>query len=140
MAVELLFFQTDSLESAHLALEVERRAYQELFGSGPDGFLVTDPEGIILRANLRARELFRCPPEDLVGQPFPTLVHPGDRRSLETVVEGLASGTWDSKWIGSALRAAGDPFRTAVAVRHADSGVYRVQWALRDISRCPWEN
>jgi hypothetical protein len=35
VAVEALYFQTDGLEAAHMALEVERRAYQELFEAGP---------------------------------------------------------------------------------------------------------
>ena len=51
MAVEELYFQAESLESAHVALEIERRSYQELFDGGPDGYLVTDPRGVILRAN-----------------------------------------------------------------------------------------
>ena len=37
VAVEELYFQTESLESAHQALEIERRSYQELFDGGPDG-------------------------------------------------------------------------------------------------------
>jgi PAS domain-containing protein len=65
-AVEELYFQSESLESAHLALEIERRSYQELFEGGPDGYLVTDPGGVILRANQRAGTLFGCSADDLV--------------------------------------------------------------------------
>jgi PAS domain-containing protein len=82
VAVEALYFQADSLEATHMALEVERRAYQELFESGPDGLLVSDPDGVIVRANARAGELFLCPAEDLVGHPLPALVRPEDRASL----------------------------------------------------------
>jgi hypothetical protein len=58
--VEELYFQAESLESAHLALEIERRTYQELFEGGPDGYMVTDPESMILCAN-RASGAIRPP-------------------------------------------------------------------------------
>jgi PAS domain S-box-containing protein len=140
VAVEELYFQTDSLESAHLALEVERRAYQELFEGGPDGYLVTDPQGLVLRANSRAGELFDCEAEDLVGHPLPDLALDHDRASLGAAIVGLEVADWDAEWIGEAVRSSGTPFRmalTAAVVRHADGSAYRVQWSVRDISRRP---
>jgi PAS domain S-box-containing protein len=140
VAVEALYFQTDSLEAAHLALEVERRAYQELFERGPDGHLVTDPNGLIIRANARAGELFACPAEDLVGHPLPALVRPEDQAALEAAILGLEIAEWDAEWVGAALRAKGEKFQlalTAAVIRHSDRSVYRVQWSARDISRRP---
>lgn len=140
VAVEELYFQTDSLEAAHLALEIERRAYQELFESGPDGHLVTDPQGLIVRANARAGGLFACATEDLVGQPLPALVSPEDRPALEAAIGGLEIADWNAEWIGEAIRAWGAQFRmalTAAAVRHSDRSVYRIQWSARDISLRP---
>lgn len=139
-AVEELYFQTDSLEVAHMALEVERRAYQELFESGPDGYLVTDPDGLIVRANGRSGGLFACATEELVGQPLPALVDPGDRPALEAAIGGLEIADWNAEWIGEGVRASGARFRmalTAAVVRHSDRSVYRVQWSVRDISLRP---
>jgi PAS domain S-box-containing protein len=138
VAVEALYFQTDSLEAAHLALEVERRAYWEQFETGPDGHLVTDPDGIIIRANARVGDLFACTADELVGQPLPALVH--QRASLEAAIQRLATAEWEAEWIGQAVRARGAPFQvafTASAVRHGDDSVYRLQWAVRDISQRP---
>jgi len=138
VAVEALYLQTDSLEAAHLALEVERRAYQELFERGPDGHLVTDPNGLIIRANGRAGALFACSAEDLVGHPLPALMRPEDRAGLEVAIRELEIAEWDAEWVGAALRAKGERFQmalTAAVVRHADRSVYRVQWSARDISR-----
>ena len=140
VAVEELYFQTDSLEAAHLALEVERRAYQELFERGPDGHLVTDPNGLIIRANARAGELFVCAAEDLVGHPLPALVRPDNRAALEAAIRGFEVADWDAEWVGTAVRAEGETFQTALTaavVRHTDRSVYRVQWSVRDISRRP---
>jgi PAS domain S-box-containing protein len=140
VAVEALYFQTDSLEAAHLALEVERRAYRELFEAGPDGLLVSDPDGVIVRANVRAAELFGCSVEDLVGHPLPALVRPADSASLAAAIAGFEVADWDAEWVGQAVRAEGPPFqvaRPAAVVRHGDRSVYRVQWSVRDISRRP---
>jgi PAS domain S-box-containing protein len=139
-AVEELYFQAESLEAAHQALEIERRSYQELFEGGPDGYLVTAPEGMILRANRRAGELFACTDEDLVGQMLPTLIHPDHRASLQAALGAFELRDWDSEWIGQAVSADGFGFSlalTAAVVRHADGSVYRVRWSLRDISRRP---
>jgi PAS domain S-box-containing protein len=140
VAVEALYFQTDSLEAAHLALEVERRAYREQFEADPDGHLVTDPDGMIIRANARAGELFACPADNLVGEPLPALVADRDRASLEAAIHGLEVAEWKAEWIGRAVRAHGSPFEvalTAAVVRHPDGSAYRVQWSVRDISRRP---
>jgi PAS domain S-box-containing protein len=138
VAVEELYFQAESLESAHLALEVERKAYQELFDGGPDGYLVTDPRGVILRANRPVGVLFNCEPANLVGEMLPNLMRPEDQASLSAALSALSRGDWSGEWIGEAVPAAGMPFRMALTVaviRHADRSVYRARWSLRDISR-----
>jgi hypothetical protein len=61
---------------------------------------VTDPGGVILRANQRAGESFACAPQDLVGQPLPDLMAPDDRGSLEAGIGGLEIAEWDAEWIG----------------------------------------
>ncbi|HEU5042411.1 MAG TPA: PAS domain-containing protein [Gemmatimonadales bacterium] len=139
-AVEELYFQTESLESAHVALEIERRSYQELFEGGPDGYLVTDPGGVILRANGRAGALFTCSADDLVGERLTALMAPEDRVSLERALRRFETGDREEEWIGLAVPATGSPFQaalTAAVVRHADRSVYRVRWSVRDVSRRP---
>jgi PAS domain-containing protein len=141
VAVEKLYSQAQSLEAAHQALEIERRSYQELFEGGPDGNLVTDPDGVILRANRLAGELFACPVEDLVGELLPALVHHQHRPSLQSAIAAFELHDWDGEWIGQSVSAAGKPFSlalTAAVVRHADDdSVYRVRWSLRDVSTRP---
>jgi len=140
IAVERLYVQAESLEMAHQALEIERRAYQELFEGGPDGYLVTDPEGLILRANRRAGELFACSAEDLVGELLPALVQDQHRPSLEAAIAAFELRDWDGEWIGQGVSAAGLPFSlalTAAVVHHSDGSVYRVRWSLRDVSHRP---
>jgi PAS domain S-box-containing protein len=139
-AVEELYLQSETLESAHLALEVERRSYQELFDGGPDGYLVTDPDGVILRANQRAATLFGSAADDLVGELLPALVAPDDRGSLGRLIGRFASRDREDEWIGLAVPASGSPFQvalTSAVVRHDDRSVYRIRWSVRDVSRRP---
>ncbi len=138
VAVEELYFQSESLQSSHAALEIERRAYQELFDGGPDGYLVTDPQGVILRANQRAIAFFACPLDDLVGEMLPNLVRPEDRASLQAAMAARSFSDSEEEWIGDALPVVGLPFRlalTSAVVRHSDGSVYRIRWSLRNISR-----
>lgn len=140
VAVEQLYLQAESLEAAHQALEIERRSYQEQFDAGPDGFLVTDPDGMILRANRRAGELFACAADDLVGELLPSLVTEEHRPTLQAAIAAFALGDWSGEWIGQAVTAVDRGFAlalTAAVVRHADGTVYRVRWSLRDVSRRP---
>ena len=140
IAVEELYFQAESLESAHQALEIERRSYQELFDGGPDGYLVTDPNGVIFRANARAGELFACEADDLVGRVLPTLVESRHRPLLQATIVRPEAEDPSAEWIGQGVASSGTPFSlamTAAVVRHADGSVYRIRWSLRDISRRP---
>ncbi len=140
VAVEELYLQAASLEAAHQALEIERRSYQELFEGGPYGYLVTDPDGMILRANQLAGELFACSADDLVGQQLPSLVHENHRATLQAAISAFELRDWDAEWIGEAVSADRAPFSlalTAAVVRHGDRSVYRVRWSLRDVSRRP---
>lgn len=57
----------EELRSAHQALEAEQRRYRDLFDSAPDGYLVTDLEGVIEEANLAAETLLGVSSESLNG-------------------------------------------------------------------------
>jgi PAS domain-containing protein len=138
VAVEQLYLQADTLEAAHQALEIERRSYQEQFDAGPDGHLVTDPDGMILRANRQAGQLFACGEDELVGELLSALVSDEHRPSLQAAVIAFELGDWKGEWIGDGVTAGSHRFAlalTAAVVRHDDGSVYRLRWSLRDVSR-----
>ena len=68
-SVELLE-QNEEMALNRLKLEEERGRYQELFDFAPDGYLVTDTEGIILEANIAATNLFNTSKLLLIGMPL----------------------------------------------------------------------
>jgi PAS domain S-box-containing protein len=62
-----------------MELGAYRLRYQELFEFAPDGYLVTDGQGLILEANHAAAAVLRCPKEFLVGKPLGLFVASGHR-------------------------------------------------------------
>lgn len=75
VAHEELCQQDESLQSAYLTIESERQRYLELFNSAPDGYLVTDPVGVVREANLAASDLLRS---GLIGMPISAFFDEGD--------------------------------------------------------------
>ena len=58
VALEELQQQNEELRLAQIAAEAQRQRYQELFEFAPNGYLVTDDQGIIQEANCVAANLF----------------------------------------------------------------------------------
>ncbi|MGH9353413.1 MAG: PAS domain-containing protein, partial [Terriglobia bacterium] len=52
--------------------------YEELFESLPDGIVVTDPEGRVIRINNQAGRLFGYAPDEITGQHHSKLYTPED--------------------------------------------------------------
>ena len=59
-----------ALAETRQATEIDRRRFQDLFNSAPDGYVITDAEGIILEANATASNWLGVSIEQLVGQSF----------------------------------------------------------------------
>src|SRR5579884_709727 len=75
----------DSLSDLQRALEQAQAnlvRYQELFDFAPDGYLVTDLQGIILQANHAAAAMLGTRKEFVVGKPLLFYVANGDRRGI----------------------------------------------------------
>gem|GEM_PF-7016153 len=68
-ANEEIKLQNEALFRIRVALDDERRRYQDMFDCAPDAYLVTKPCGSILEANRMAGELFGVAPQRLVGKP-----------------------------------------------------------------------
>src|SRR5262245_15130376 len=60
--------QNEALAAARLTAEAERQRYQELFDFAPDGYLVTDADGIIQEANRAAAALLGVPQPHLLDK------------------------------------------------------------------------
>ncbi|MEO3705380.1 PAS domain-containing protein [Trichormus azollae] len=70
VAAEELYEQNEELIQTRNLLEKERQHYQELFEFAPDGYLVTNQQGIIQKANHTAAQLLNIAQNFLVGKPI----------------------------------------------------------------------
>src|SRR5215208_1809358 len=57
VAQEEMTQQNEELRDARVQIEAERQRYRELFERAPDGYLVTDPAGIVVEANRPAARM-----------------------------------------------------------------------------------
>ena len=82
VAAEELHAQTEALTAAQHELEVVAVRYRELFDLAPDGYLVTDINGVILEANHAATDMLGASETRLSGTPIVAFVEDTDRRLI----------------------------------------------------------
>ena len=138
VALEELNQQNCELTVTRRDLEAERRRYRELFDHAPDGYLITDTNGLIQEANEMAATLFGTAKHVLVGKPLSVYVAESDRLTFRHRVNRLKSGKVDRFQEWEILLAPRN--QQSIAVAMTVSVVYSPQgepqtlrWILRDI-------
>jgi PAS domain S-box-containing protein len=141
VATEELQQQNDELAATRGLVEAERRHFQELFESAPDGYLVTDMRGIIQEANTNAAKLLHMRQDFLTGKPIFLYVvkeeHPSLYENLARLERGQAWLHWEAVMQpreGAAFHAA----LTIAAVRDlatADQRLMGLRWLIRDVTK-----
>ncbi|XHX77115.1 MAG: ATP-binding protein [Stenomitos frigidus ULC029] len=129
--------QYDELLSTRQALEEERQRYQELFDFAPDGYLVTDVQGTIQKANQAAGSLFNVPPGFLTGKPLTLFVAKNDRRAFYTYLTALRTAAQPRNWDLHLQPRDGAIFPAVIAtsaVRSRDGTLMGWRWLLRDLT------
>ncbi|HEU4881893.1 MAG TPA: ATP-binding protein, partial [Longimicrobium sp.] len=116
-------------------LEVEGEQLAELFRLAPDGYLVTDPAGVIQEANRAACALLGEPEGGLAGRSLAGFLTPARRPLLERRLAALRRGEEGAEWEMRFSPREGPYVDAAVAAApvHDDGGgVIGVRWMLRD--------
>jgi PAS domain S-box-containing protein len=124
----------DALEKA----EAERRHYQDLFAFAPDGYLVTDPEGVLLEANHAAAGMLGISLQSSSGIPLADLIAPEDRAAFcSCLAEQGASGA-PGECEARLPSGTGGPFHASLRVdarRDPEGRPLALRWLIRDITR-----
>jgi len=152
---------SEELVAVHNDLEASRLRYRDLFESAPDGYLVTDPVGVVRRANRAAVDLLGMHEEMLRDSDLVTYVAGGDRAEFHRRMDRVRAGEdpggveWQvhvrSRANADIDRASVDIDRASVDIDRASDGIFPaaltvspirdregvltgLRWLLRDIS------
>lgn len=129
-----LQLQNQRLVDAQQQIEVERQRYQALFELAPDGYLVTDCQGIIYHANKAAAALFAVPQANLLRKPLVVFVEASDRPQFQLrLTQPKNAQTWKmsiSQRFGPSVKVA---IATATIQGEQGQGT-AILWSLRPVS------
>ena len=126
-SAEELSSQNDELVATRALVAAERQHYQELFDLATDGYLVTNPHGIIRESNPNAAKLLRVRQDFLVGKPIILFMLKQERLSFYQRLFRLRHGETVLNWETEIQPGDQAPFHaelTALAYtgRHGASG------------------
>ena len=136
VAEEEQYQQNEALAAARLSAEAERQRYQELFDFAPDGYLVTDSDGIIQEANRAAAALLGVPQPRLLDKPLTAFIAEEERQAFSAFLPQLRQleGMQDCEIRLQPIAGATFPAELTVATIRTPQGVVGLRWLLRDIS------
>ena len=129
--------QNDELFDTRMAVEVERKRYQDLFEFAPDGYLVTDMQGNILEANQAAAKQLNNPVAALVGKVITDFVHAEQRRSFQADLISMGTESAARKWEVRLAPKNSIPFDTVLtvgAVRAEQGSPIGLRWLIHDVT------
>ncbi|RPI29998.1 MAG: PAS domain-containing protein, partial [Chloroflexota bacterium] len=138
VASEELRQQNEELAEANHTIEVERRRYRDLFEMAPDGYLVTNLQGVIIEANQAAADMLNVPKDKIASKPLVVYVSQDNNTEFLTLLTGLKQGN-PSASIELKMSPRHRPFfdadlRVASATPTTSSGSPYLLWLLRDVS------
>ncbi|MCC5634476.1 helix-turn-helix domain-containing protein [Nostoc sp. CHAB 5844] len=136
LAAEELYQQNEALKETQNLLETERQHYQDLFEYAPDGYLVTNTEGIIQNANLTAAKLLNISKQFLIGKAMINFVCLEERQHFRRELNQLCHTDRAKELVIRLQQRHGEYFDAALTVtvvRNQESQAVCLLWLLRNI-------
>ena len=136
--VEELRVTTEDQIDQHRILQYEQERYQDLFDFAPDGYLVTDLSGKILKANQAILELLGISHEFIVPKPLDVFVDPSHKEIFYRQLDYLSSSDYvKNTWEITLINRQGGSFPAEITVIRNINLISRetqLFWMIRDIS------
>jgi PAS domain S-box-containing protein len=131
--------QNRALTASQTELEFERRRYLDLFDLAPDGYLVTDLNGLIQEVNLAACRILRQSSGFLRHLPLVQFFVWEDRQRLRDLVSRLQqSPREETESIEVRLRGGAGPTPCSITINTVPgperTGVVGLRWLIRDVT------
>jgi PAS domain S-box-containing protein len=137
MAEEDLIRQNEELAATRRLAEAERYRYQELFEGAPDGYIVTNAQGVVEEANRVAAALLQASPKLLSGKPLVTQVAETERKAFHALLNQMATSRRVQGWELTLQGRRQEPIVVSVTVetvQNPDNAPHVLRWQMRDIS------
>jgi len=128
----------EELTNVRDLIQAERQRYQDLFESAPDGYVVTDVNGIIQTVNRAATTMLGTHQQTLLGAPFEDFIEPGERDFFRAKLKEMQKTSARHHWEARICPEDRMQFYAAlsvVAVHQPWSGQETFRWLMRDISQ-----
>jgi len=134
--IKELIEQNQKFTAAQRVLEAERQRYQEWFDLAPDGYLMTDPNGLIWEVNRAAAALLNTSREVLIGKPLAAVTVEGDRKRLIKMLNRLQKGKVVCEFELLVKPQSNPPLPVALSVAAMPDagGRLSLRWLLRDLT------
>ena len=135
IVTEELQQQKEEMIATRLELEKERLSYQDLFQLAPDGYLVTDPKGVIRQANHAIETMLGVRSDRLVGKPLIVFIPENERLSFQIQLNKLTLEKTLPKWSINLKPRQGQPFSVEISIamqKDNQGNVERLLWSIRN--------
>lgn len=138
LAAQELYLQNEELLKTRSSLEAERQHYYDLFELAPDGYLVTNAEGIIQEANLAATKLLNVPNHILLKNSIINFIRPEERESFHSQLKQILQSDQIKELLVHLQQSHGDSFDAALTVsvvRNENGKIDSLRWLLRHLNQ-----
>jgi signal transduction histidine kinase len=132
---EELSHQNHNLVATQQLLEIELQYYHDLFEFAPEGYIVTDPQGIIKEANQTAASLLNVSQEFIVGKPLITFITDCGQDTFRSKLFHLRHQPWKQDFAVRLQPESNIPFDTTLtvtAVHDGEGKLSHLRWMLHD--------
>lgn len=137
--------QNEELIKARNLSELQSQRYQDLFNFAPDGYLVTNCQGIIQEANRAITSLLAIDQQQIIGKPLIVFVDPQEKQVFWSQLNQLAakanrsaSAQLIQTWEVNLKPFRGKTFPAEVSLAAIDNGKEELvgwRWLIRDITQ-----
>jgi PAS domain S-box-containing protein len=137
VAEEELRVQTEALQLSQIAIAEQQQRYQDLFEFAPDGYLVTNIDGVIQEANQAVTQQLGIAARFLVGKPLVVFVVPEQRLAFREQLNQLVDASKVQGWEVSLESRQNHTFNAAITVsvvRNEIGKPIALRWSIRDIT------
>jgi PAS domain S-box-containing protein len=137
-SLELMGVIQEELLQQNEYLAVEYQSYYDMFKFAPEAYLLTNAQGMILKANHAAAELFNVWQQLLISKPLANFVAEAERSVFRMKLNQLSQINSVQEWEIPMCRRGGQLFDTSVLVvpvRDFSGTLVCVRMSIRDITK-----